>query len=54
MFKISIGSPVSNPASCHPSLKKEDDSLRTPVLLKAGDREDNVEGYESFPLMQTL
>ena len=60
MFKIMkkimvlIGSPASNPASCHPSLKKEDDSLQTCVLLKAGDREDNEGGYKSFPLMQTL
>lgn len=47
MFKIMkklmllIGSPASSPASCHPSLKKEGDSLQTCVLLKAGDREDN-------------
>jgi len=55
MFKIVkklmllVGSPASNPASCHPSPKKEDDCLQTWVLLKAGDRGDNKGGLRVTP-----
>lgn len=60
MFKIMkkpmllTGNHASNSASCHLSLKEEDDCLQTWVLLKVGDRKDRERGYKSFLLMQDL